>query len=199
MTKPPTAAEVAAKFDEAVKPLNKFYLYGHYDSRGGATLIAAESREKADAQYLEAFWQPDESEQWRSELLEEDFIAEVTFTSYREVETGEDLEQGPPRNNGVELTEAEVKIGQAFEDGLQWAEESVSCEVPNPVWELLWARYEGEDVKELRLHPAGQSPAYEDWRDAETPSQKHWPAKPKKDGWKRANFGEDACGVIIIK
>jgi hypothetical protein len=33
----------------------KVFVYGHYDSRGGTTGIRAETREKADAKYLEAF------------------------------------------------------------------------------------------------------------------------------------------------
>lgn len=183
-----------------------YYLYGHYDSRGGAWLIEADTKAQADAQYLESFFTQDEEWATKAEqdkqILDEDFIAEVQFSSYREIEQGEDLEQGEPRNEHGTLTNDEIAIGRAFEDGLQWAEHTVSREVPNPVWELLWARYEEEDPDkpvELRLHPAGQSPAYEDWRDAETPTQTHWPPKPKKPGWRRANFGEDACGVVITK
>jgi len=179
----------------------KYFLYGHYDSRGGATLIEDETKEAASARYLESFWCEDN--EWgtkadqEKQIIEDDFIAEVTFTSYREVEDGEDLEQGRP----IPSEEDDAQKANAYEDGLAWATEEIVQTTPNPFRELLWARYEGEKVVELRLCPKEHSPAYEDQTDRQTPFYHHYGKTPgkKEEGWKRASFGEDAYGVILMK
>jgi len=178
------------------------FLYGHYDSRGGATLIEDESKEIADIRYASMFCNEDSEWGTKAEqdktLIEEDFIAKVTFSSYREVADGEDLEQGPP----IPSEEDDAPKANAFEDGLAWATDEILSTTPNPFRELLWERRnESDEVVELRLCPKGHSPAYENQGDRQTPFY-HYSGPPKgtkQDGWKRSSLGEDACGVILMK
>ena len=165
-------------------------------------LIEDDSREQADIRYAETFcnegYEEVTKEQQDKELVEEDFIAEVAFSSYREIEDGEDLEQGEPIPSEV----ADAPLANAFEDGLAWATEEIIQVTPNPFRELLWARYEGEEVVEIRLCPKGHQPAYEDQAERETPFHRIFRDNPEpkaQAGWKRSEFGEDACGVVLMK
>jgi len=180
--------------------MTKFFLYGHYDSRGGATLIEDESKEKADIRYAEAFCNEDSEWGTKAEqdkqLIEEDFLGKVTFTSYRDVQDGEDLEQGEP----IPSERADAEKANAFEDGLAWADDKIVETTPNPFRELLWERRDDSDtLVELRLCPKGHSPAYEDQREMPTPHSFSSKEPVKQAGWKRSSLGEDACGVILMK
>jgi len=167
------------------------YLYGHYDSRGGAQLIEAPDRETADRAYYLQFWPDDanepNTETYRKELVEEDFIAEVTLESYREIKHGEEIEYTDP----VEGQDSEK--ARAFEDGLAWAAEDIIETTANPWKELLWWN---EERKILRICPPGVNPTFPE-RPADFGTQNIYGAhEPTEPGWKRSNFGEDACGVI---
>jgi len=168
------------------------YLYGHYDSRGGAQLIEAPDRETADKAYALQFWPDDpnepNTETYRKEMIEEDFIAEVTLESSREIKHGEEIEYTDP----IEPDDSEK--ARAFEDGLQWATEEIQETTANPWKELLWWN---EERKILRLCPPGENPG-KPWlkNHAGNATYTVWPKEEGEPGWKRSNFGEDACGVI---
>lgn len=54
----------------------RVFVYGHYDSRGGTTAIAADSRQAADYKYLLDGWpgiEPDAA----MDILEEDYLGEA--------------------------------------------------------------------------------------------------------------------------
>jgi hypothetical protein len=73
------------------------WLYGHYDSRGGATFIAAPSKAEADEWYcndfaLEEIWKGDELKEAKASLIEEDFMGPATLQSPVEIKNGEDIE-----------------------------------------------------------------------------------------------------------
>ena len=167
----------------------KYFLFGHYDSRGGATLISAASEIEARAAYveinetieefidfaLEAIEDPEHDPFWDEVVAvkddreavvrmatEADFLHEVQFESYRVVEDGEDLEY-------IEMSPE----GDKFEEKLQWDEDKQKT-TPNPHSEMLWWN---EGTKTLRLCPAGEYPGA---------------------GWERSDFGEDACGVVVM-
>jgi hypothetical protein len=192
-----------------------YYLYGHYDSRGGATLLEAPTKREADLRYIEevggqtiedhlkdaAAWKDDEhaAEFWRilhearndrdkviELLVSEDFIAEVNLESYRELRDGEDLEYGedhwPNENN---------QRAEDFEAGLQWAEPEVQVTTANPHKELLWWN---EETKTLRLEEPGRNPG-----DPPEDKKFDFPPIPRSPGWKRSEFGEDACGVVLMR
>lgn len=180
--------------------MTSYFLYGHYDSRGGATLIEDDTQEQAHIRYAALFCNEDQEWGTKKEqderLIEEDFIGKVTFTSYRDVEDGEDLEQGEPRPDEVD----DAKASNAFEDGLAWAADEVAQTTANPFRELLWERRnESDELVELRLCPKGHNPAYEDQAEVQTPWQWRSTSPKKIPGWRRSNLGEDACGVIVMK
>jgi hypothetical protein len=72
------------------------YLYGHYDSRGGATFIEAKSREEADPFYSEAFmcegYDEVTPEQQAKEICDDDYLGPATIESDVEIAHGQDLE-----------------------------------------------------------------------------------------------------------
>lgn len=90
------------------------FLYGHYDSRGGGTFIASDSREAADAAYCRTMGWDDPSlhdtEYKPSEWAEEDFIAQAVLESHRPLVDGEDLEQ---RDDGQSLWTDESEASSA--------------------------------------------------------------------------------------
>jgi hypothetical protein len=172
------------------------YLYGHYDSRGGATLIEAENREQADHAYLTSFGMLSfmATEEWntpehRAEFINEEFITEVNaLESHRTIEKGEDIEYGPTENTN------KYELARAFEDGLAWADEEVVETTANPFMEILWWN---EDTKTFRLCEPGVNPRHPEKKEhAANASYSTWPKPPVEEGWRRSNFGEDACGVI---
>jgi len=169
------------------------YLYGHYDSRGGAQLIEAPDRETADKAYVLQFWPDDpndsELEETRKAMIEEDFIAEVTLESYREIKHGEEIEYTEP------VIGEDYEKARAFEDGLAWATEELQETTANPWKELLWWN---EERKILRLCPPGENPG-KPWmkNHAGNATYTVWPEEKGEPGWKRSNFGEDACGIIF--
>lgn len=74
------------------------YLYGHYDSRGGATFVIAPTREQADALYVEAFATNEyaddaaQAEEYNKNIIDEDFLGTAELESPHEPVQGEDLE-----------------------------------------------------------------------------------------------------------
>jgi hypothetical protein len=77
------------------------FLYGHYDSRGGATFIEGTDKAKADAEYVLPFCLeqvfPDEPEvvkERNREIIEQDFLGEATIESEFRIENEQDIEQG---------------------------------------------------------------------------------------------------------
>ena len=72
------------------------FLYGHYDSRGGATFVEGTDRDKADKQYAEAFicegYEGATPEQQAKEICEEDFLGFATVESPIEIHHGQDID-----------------------------------------------------------------------------------------------------------
>jgi len=67
------------KLEGEVTHISGAWLYGHYDSRGGATLILAKDRKQADEMYLRTFAGGDDDKEYiemlrGNGLLEEDFM-----------------------------------------------------------------------------------------------------------------------------
>jgi hypothetical protein len=158
------------------------YLYGHYDSRGGATLIEAENREQADHAYLTSFGMLSfmATEEWntpehRAEFINEEFITEVNaLESHRTIEKGEDIEYGDP----LEEMKNRNELARAFEDGLRWATEEVRQTTSNPFMEILWWN---EETKTFRLCEPGVNPRHPEKKNhAANASYSIWP-KPETD------------------
>ena len=192
------------------------YLFGHYDSRGGATFIEDPDEMNARKRYIEMglgfdetmkdaaewsqsegaaeFWSEihalrDDPEAAIRKITEEDFIDSVTLESYRELRDGEDIEYGE------ETDEHKLELERAFQDGLRWATDEVQATVPNGFTETLWYN---ESTQTLRLTAPGESPREPhkgDW--ANNASYKTFPTPPTDTNWVRSEFGEDACGVIF--
>jgi len=74
------------------------FLYGHYDSRGGATFVEAKTREEADPFYVEAFCYVPEcgmtKEEWTKQLSDDDFLGTATIESPIEITHGMDIDFG---------------------------------------------------------------------------------------------------------
>ena len=182
------------------------HIFGHYDSRGGATFVVAPDEATARRIYVEmgdgleqtlknaAEWKDDGHEFW-GELWElrnnpeaaikfitdEDYISAATLRSYRPVEEGEDLEWGDGTPN---------EKAQAFDEGLQWAGEDIEMTTANPYRETLWWH---EESATLLLGEPGFNPG-----DPETPmGMTVFPPRRHVEGWRRSNFGEDACGLVF--
>jgi hypothetical protein len=192
------------------------YLFGHYDSRGGATFVVAPDEMSARASYIEmgigyeeimkdaaewmqehhpdTFWSElhdlrNDREAAIRKITEEDFIDSVTVESYRELRDGEDIEYG-------EITDPhKLELERAFQEGLQWADDEVAKTVPNGFTETLWYN---ESTKTLRLTPPGESPR-EPYKGtwAGNASYEIHPAPQIDTNWVKSEFGEDACGVIF--
>ena len=146
------------------------YLFGHYDSRGGATLVLVDEhsegyRNAANDAYVEAFVAPDDPNEyyaWKAFLEEEDFLAPVTIEGDPVGPEDGDLEYRPS-NRGVLLVNTE--------DNLRLREDRDSA---IGIVRLKWLK--DATVPEL----------LED-------NQPH----PEHPGWEYSNFGEDACGVVV--
>jgi hypothetical protein len=74
------------------------FLYGHYDSRGGAAFIEGTDKEQADAKYVEDFGldqifdDPEELTTAKNQVLEDDFLGLATVESPKEIQEGEDID-----------------------------------------------------------------------------------------------------------
>lgn len=88
------------------------FLYGHYDSRGGCSFIEADSKEKADAVYLQSFCLGEEElkaimapymKTYGEEIIEEDFLGAATIESEDEIEDGTDMEYGEHGDRPIPL------------------------------------------------------------------------------------------------
>ena len=66
------------------------FLFGHYDSRGGATFVVADDKKEAAKKYASAMWL--ESEEEALEVATEDFLGAATVESDLEIEDGTDLQ-----------------------------------------------------------------------------------------------------------
>jgi len=75
------------------------FLYGHYDSRGGATFIPVATREEADRLYASIFMHhngifdsKEEADEADKQVCEEDFLGAATVESPTPLEDGQDIE-----------------------------------------------------------------------------------------------------------
>ena len=67
------------------------FIYGHYDSRGGATFVTASTRKEADTKYAESAGWADE-DNWKG-WVDEDFMGTANLNTYEETfPHGEDLD-----------------------------------------------------------------------------------------------------------
>ena len=103
------------------------FLFGHYDSRGGATFVVAQSKEEAFKKYASAFWMDEEEKKTEGlEVAKEDFLGAATLESELEIEDGTDLEyneQGPDQEgDGIHLPLwVKFEAADPFDAGLQGA------------------------------------------------------------------------------
>ena len=203
----------------------KGFLFGHYDSRGGANFIETDDEYDAKRKYQEMTGQTlqeqvDEMRSWANDpnthpdfiefrdklnaagdderkLL--DILLEEDFLGSVTVESCRELEHGEDIEYGnadrVEQEPANAEKARAFEDGLQWAGEEIVETTANPYQELLWWN---EKDRILRLLPPGWNPR-EGWKKewGGSSSYSRWPKPPVDENWKRSSFGEDACGIIF--
>jgi hypothetical protein len=75
------------------------FLYGHYDSRGGATFIEADTQPEADAVYAKAFmhkevWPnaPKQVEEADKQVCGDDYLGTATVEANTPIENGQDIE-----------------------------------------------------------------------------------------------------------
>jgi hypothetical protein len=157
------------------------FLFGHYDSRGGAMFLQGDDINEAWLWYLEVSYSltPEQllgdaikfapqypRSHWRAIRDEpdpitrvkmycgEDYLGKAHITSYRELIDGEDIEY----------------------DGL--GSETKEWNEGDPIMTRTWAKTQGENIEILFS---------EEIRNEENPPE----------GWEPSNFGEDACGLII--
>jgi len=80
------------------------FLYGHYDSRGGATFIEAATQEEANPFYLESFACDDVEGMTKAEIeaniVKDDFLGPATLESPTEITHGMDVDY---RDDGQKL------------------------------------------------------------------------------------------------
>lgn len=181
-----------------------FYLYGHYDSRGGASLYEADNKEQADEAYAAAFQNTDIEEfeyggqkyaavtkaELDKNLLEEDFICEVKFTANHPYEYGEDLEQHEWPEEAMKW-EDEQGFGFAVFEFTAEKEEKRDT-TPNPFAPLLWIRgvYGEMGDRFTEFDDGYKGPAEMSY---EPPG-----VKPEGPGWRRSSLGEDAFGLLVL-
>ena len=152
--------------------ITKGWLYGHYDSRGGATLVYAPNREEADRIYASVFMHhsgifdtKEEADEADKQVCEEDFIAPAIVMSHRPLEHNEDLENSCPNPPAWEP-----------HDPHEWAVLWCPKEEADP-WNSL---PEGGDIHFILTN---------EWARDDNPPVK---------GWVPSQFGEDAYGVIFM-
>ena len=191
------------------------FIFGHYDSRGGGTFIEDANELNARNRYIEMGngleydkecaerWSKDEgaSPMWAEVhalrddeealiryLTEEDFISPAKLESYRPISEGEDLEWG---EHGEQQ-----ELANAFEDGLSWATDEIVETTANPFTEVLWWN---EQDKVLRLCAPDTNPRHPERNGfAGNSTYSEWPKPEVDERWKRASFGEDACGLVFV-
>jgi hypothetical protein len=75
--------------------MNKYegWLFGHYDSRGGASFYVGFTKETALAEYADTFGDPGmDADTFRAQLEETDFLGPATLETKHTPKDGEDLE-----------------------------------------------------------------------------------------------------------
>jgi hypothetical protein len=99
------------------------YLYGHYDSRGGAMFIALPTREEADKLYAAGFMHnqvfdtPAEVEEADKQVIEDDFLGPATLECERRPEEGEDFGDFDPDDPTV------MKLWARYREDGEWCTE----------------------------------------------------------------------------
>jgi hypothetical protein len=69
------------------------FLYGHYDSRGGASFYETATKEEADQIYKTSFvLDADEAEEYGQQIADEDFLGTAAIESDTDVQDEEDIE-----------------------------------------------------------------------------------------------------------
>lgn len=173
-----------------------FWLFGCYNSRGGACLVEAPTKEEAAKRYYnEGLGMEGQEEDWEGQYeatIEEDFLEEVVaIESYRPLRDGEDLEYGDGEDDDLK------QRARDFEDGLAWAPQEIQDTVPNPFVERLWWN---DTTKTFCLAGPGFSPRRPTIGNQAASTGYFWSAEPPVDeNWKKSNFGEDACGVVLMR
>jgi len=80
------------------------FLFGHYDSRGGASFVVAETKAEAYKKYVSTFWLDEEEKATEGvKIAEEDFLGAATLESEHEIEDGTDLEYGEDGDRPIPL------------------------------------------------------------------------------------------------
>lgn len=185
------------------------FLYGHYDSRGGATFLVADSRNKADLNYaalfaftqkefcseLRWFWLDESTPILKSELTptgfpaicDEDFILGPVMLELQDGHPALDpvWREGPGRiPGGMELLDV-------YADGDpddKWAGEIYALARPG----MTGIQFDEQDpthIIKLRLYNKNELV----YTDGEPPKELYHP-----DGiWYLTDYGEDACGVVL--
>ena len=68
------------------------FLFGHYDSRGGATFVVATDKAEAYKKYASGMWLDEDHQDEAIECAKEDFLGAATLESELEIEDGTDLQ-----------------------------------------------------------------------------------------------------------
>lgn len=129
------------------------FLYGHYDSRGGTTMIEAATREEADRRYLRDVFCFDESDiaDFAAGVAEADYLGEATLSTPDVLDTPRELDDNDP------ALVFWLTGDKLYEPGDEDAEEFLP---ESPTVYRLWHSPDGTPPPEPAIHPRWNDDAF---------------------------------------